>query len=266
MPPRYRYPLRITASILGSFLLGGNRSLASDAPRLLRGADRFVVRGNVPRAGGPHLFLINHYSAPGFKAWWLAIALTAAAGRELHWPMTAAWTFPDPLRAWLLTPLTERVLARLARMYSFTSMPPMPPRPPDAAARADAVRRILRLARTTRPDMALAPEGMDSPDGRLAPPPAGAGRFIAHLAAAGYALVPVGAFEEGDAFVLRFGEPFGLGDTGADTRARRCLAPAHRASQTSADRDRETGRIVMEKIANLTPFPAPGISRGRGEG
>jgi hypothetical protein len=245
MRPRYRFPFRITASVLGSFLLGARRSLAFDAPRLIRGVDRFSVRGAVPAGSGPYLFLINHFSAPGFRAWWLAIGLTAAAGRALHWPMTAAWTSPDPLRDRWITPLTERMLARIARMYGFTPMPPMPPRPQDALARARTVRRVLRRARTDRPDIALAPEGMDSPGGRLMQPPAGVGRFVALLAAAGYTLVPVGAFEEDDAFVIRFGEPFSISETDAVFNTASVCTPAAR--------DRETSRIVMEKIAGLLP-------------
>jgi hypothetical protein len=171
----------------------------------------------------------------GFRAWWLAIALTAAVGRELHWPMTSAWTYPDPWRSRLITPLTEWVLARLAHMYGFTLMPPMPPRVRDVAARASAVRRILRLARTAKPSIAMAPEGMDSPDGRLRPLPEGAGRFIGLLAAAGYILVPVGVYEEGDVFVLRFGDPFLL------------------QTKEPGARDREAGRIVMGKIGELLP-------------
>jgi 1-acyl-sn-glycerol-3-phosphate acyltransferase len=275
MRPHYRHPFRITVSILGSFLLGRRRSLAADAPLLMRGVDRFSVRGSVPAGGGPYLFLINHYSAPGFKAWWLAIALTAAAEREpapvvrpgLHWSMTSAWIYPDPLRARLLTPVTEWVLARLARLYGFTLMPPMPPRPQDALARAAAVRRILRLARASRPDIALAPEGMDSPDGRLMQPPPGAGRFMAHISSSGYTLVPVGAFEEGDTFVIRFGEPFTLDQAEAVRHP-----TMHLAGTASAFRDRETGKIVMEKIAELlppnlhSPVPFPPSLKGRGKG
>ena len=158
--------------------------------------------------------------------------------------MTSAWTFPDPIGSRLITPITEWVLSRLARMYGFTLMPPMPPRPQDLAARADSVRRILRVARAGRPPMAMAPEGMDSPDGRLMQPPAGAGRFIAHLAQAGYTLVPVGAFEEGDSFCLNFGKAFGLPDP---------------ASPNSDARDRETIKIVMRAIAALLPERLRGI-------
>jgi 1-acyl-sn-glycerol-3-phosphate acyltransferase len=248
MPPNYRYPIRITVSILRDFLLGRRRSLASDAPLWMKGVRSFAVLGTVPSGNEPYLYLVNHYSREGFRAWWIAIALTSAVGRELHWPMTSAWTFPDPLRSRLLTPLTEWALARIARMYSFTLMPPMSPRERDLEARAAAVRRILRLARSRKPTLALAPEGMDSPDGRLMQPPPGAGRFIAHLAGAGYTPVPVGAYEEADSFCLRFGPPITLPRSGIGD---------------ADERDRETGKIVMEKNAELLPeplFPNPSPS------
>ncbi|MGB7539038.1 MAG: hypothetical protein WBM17_10895 [Anaerolineales bacterium] len=196
------------------------------------------ITGEPPRGEGPYLFFINHYSRPGFRAWWIAIALTSASGRPLHWPMTSAWTFPDPLRSRLLTPLTEWGLSRAARIYSFTLMPPMPPRERDVEARANSVRRILRLARREKPSIGMAPEGMDSPGGRLMPPPSGAGRFIGHLQSLGYKLIPAGFFESGDACRLRFGVPFEL--------------PRSLPADPGA-RDREAGKIVMEKIAELLP-------------
>jgi hypothetical protein len=263
MPPRYRYPARITFSILRDFLLGRKRSFARDAGRLSDGINRLQIWGDIPKDPNPFLFLINHYSRPGFRAWWISIALVSAVGsplrepalgrqaggggREIHWPMTSAWTYPDRIRSRLITPFSGWVLARFARMYGFTLMPPMPPREADVASRAASVRRILRLASLKKPSIAMAPEGMDSPDGRLMQPPSGAGRFIALLAGMGYTLAPVGAFESGDALHVRFGKPFRL---------------PHSDSRDSGVRDRETVRIVMHAIAELlpeelTPPPSP---------
>ena len=262
MPPEYRYPRRIMLSILRDFIIGNARAFRSDSAHLAKGVSRMEIVGDKPCGAGPFLFLINHYSHRGFRAWWIAIALTAAAGRDLHWPMTAAWTFPDPLRSRIVTPAAVWALARIARMYGFTLMPPMPPRAKDAAARADAVRRILRLARREKPSIGMAPEGMDSPDGRLTAPPAGAGRFIALLVEAGYTPVPVGIYEEGDALRLRFGKPFAIPKTaGGDPDLY----------------DRGIRLLVMKKIGellpeDLTPPPSPTPSHspfwegGRGTG
>jgi hypothetical protein len=238
VPPSYGYPRQITFAILRDFLLSRERSFSRDAALLREGISRPEISGDIPRGEGPYLFLANHYSRPGFRAWWIAIALTAAAARDLHWPMTSAWTYPDPLRSRLITPLTRRVLARVARMYSFTLMPPMPPRESDTAARAAAVRRLLRRARAGKPSIGMAPEGMDSPGGRLMRPPSGAGRLIAHLAEAGYTPLPVGVYEEGDAFHVRFGTEF-------------TIPPA--AARSADTRDREIGALVMEKIGELLP-------------
>jgi hypothetical protein len=244
VPPNYRYPANVTLSIVRDLFLGRRRSFARDAAELAKGIRRLRIIGTIPPDADPLLFLINHYSRPGFQAWWMAIGLESAVGREMHWSMTSAWTFPDPLRSRLITPLTEWMLARVARMYGFTLMPPMPPRPQDAARRANSVRRILRAARVSRPPMAMAPEGMDSPDGRLMQPPPGAGRFIAHLADAGYTLVPVGAYEEEDGFSLNFGSAFRL--------------PSSAPPDADA-RDRETVKIVMRSIAALLPESLRGI-------
>jgi hypothetical protein len=224
--------------------LGRRRSFVRDSEELAKGINRLRVLGEIPPEKIPLLFLINHFSRPGFQAWWSAIGLESAAGREIHWPMTAAWTFPDPLRARLITPLTEWALARVARMYGFTLMPPMPPRARDVAQRADSVRRILRVARASRPPMAMAPEGMDSPDGRLMRPSAGAGRFIGHLIGAGYTLVPVGAFEEDDAFCLSFGRTF---------------LPSKSRARDPETRDRAIADAVMISIAALLPKRLRGV-------
>ena len=261
MPPNYRYPANVTLSIVRDLILGRRRSFVRDDAELAKGILRLRIIGTIPPDADPLLFLINHYSRPapaspaspasrgrargqGFQAWWIAIGLEAAVGREMLWSMTSAWTFPDPLRSHLITPLTEWALARVARMYGFTPMPPMPPRPQDAVRRADSVRRILRAARVFRPPMAMAPEGMDSPDGGLMRPPPGAGRFIAHLADAGYTLVPVGAYEEGDGFILNFGRAF---------------LPSKGDAHDPELRDRAAADAVMASIAALLPEKLRGI-------
>jgi 1-acyl-sn-glycerol-3-phosphate acyltransferase len=246
MPPEYRYPPTVTLPIFRDLLLGRRRSFVRDATALAQGVQRLRIIGNIPLEVEPLLFLVNHYSRPGFQAWWTAIALGSAAGREMHWPVTSAWTFPDPLRSHLITPLSEWVLARFAHMYGLTLMPPIPPRPQDLAARADAVRRILRVARVSRPPMAMAPEGLDSPDGRLMRPPAGAGRLIAHLIDGGYTLVPVGAFEEGDIFCLNIGRPF---------------RPQKSGAREPEVRDRAIADAVMLSISALLPEQLRGVYR-----
>ncbi len=182
----------------------------------------------------------NHYTRPGLRAWWLALAVSAAVPAEIHWLITSAWTYPDRLRSTTITPVSRWVLARLARIYGFTNMPPMPPDPQDVLKRAEAVRRVLKAARQSeRPLIGLAPEGGDfATPGRLTDPPPGAGRFILHLCALGLEIAPVGIFEEADCLCLRFGP-----------RYRPDALPGLPASA----RDRTASQQVMQRIAESNP-------------
>jgi hypothetical protein len=148
----------------------------------------------------------NHYQRPGFGAWWIAIAISAALPAEVHWVMTAAWTDMGRPGDRLKASISEQLFPRLAAVYGFTAMPPMPPRPHEAAVRAQAVRRVLALARREANALiGLAPEGMDNPAGGLMRPPPGVGRFLLHLAEIGCAIHPVGFFEDQEGLVLSFG-------------------------------------------------------------
>jgi hypothetical protein len=189
----------------------------------------------------------NHYSRPGLGAWWtvLAIASAVAARRapdadpEIHWVMTAAWTFPES--AWrrrVLTPLTRWAFARAAHVYGFVTMPPMPPDPREVEQRALAVLRTVRLARRAALEggmVGLAPEGRDFPAG-LGEPPEGAGEFMALLVKTGLPVLPVGVSEPEGRLRVSFG-PLFVPDV-----------PPQRAS-----RDRAVSRQVMAAIALQLP-------------
>ncbi len=244
--PRYRFPVQTAAALLCSMIVLRPRSFARDAcaswsglhpPPGVSGVEHIPLRG-------PCLVVCNHYSRPGFAAWWIALAITAAlishrapdAYREIHWVMTAAWTFPEsPWRHRLLTPLTRRVFARLAQVYGFITMPPMPPAPDEMAARAVAVLKTVRLARQMARQggmIGLAPEGQDFKGG-IGQPPAGAGEFIALLVEAGLApVLPVGLTERDGSLRISFGPSF------------MPLVPSQRAG-----RDRAVIKQVMEAIA-----------------
>jgi 1-acyl-sn-glycerol-3-phosphate acyltransferase len=193
------------------------RSFACDARAALAGLrpSLEVLGGeNVP-AHGPILVACNHYSRPGFDAWWLALAISAAvaarrapdADLEVRWVMTAAWTFPESRwKRCHLMPVTKRIFRRIACVYGFVPMPAMPPDPDEAAERAQAVLETLRLARRGA-SIGLAPEGRDTPD-RLGEPPEGVGRFIALLVGAGLSVLPVGVTERGGRLRVSFGPSF----------------------------------------------------------
>jgi hypothetical protein len=173
---------------------------------------------NIP-GYGPCLVTCNHYTRPGLAAWWgpLLISTTVAAHREsatdaeIHWVMTAAWTFPDqPWRRKYLTPMTHWAFDRVAHVYGFITMPPMPPEPEEIYARAVSVRKTLRLAREIAPQggmIGLAPEGRDTAE-IVGSVPEGVGDFISHLCKIGMPVLPAAVSEHNDHLCVSFGPVF----------------------------------------------------------
>lgn len=246
MYPHYTYPRQVLLGLGRQIIFGGRRSFRADACACLsRLTPPLQVYGaaHIP-ARGPALITVNHYYRPGFKAWWIALAIATAVPAEMHWAMTGELTFPGKWYAGPGRAGSRWLLRRLADLYGFTTMPPMPPRPRDEAARALAVRRVLEHARQhPAAILGLAPEGMDMPGGVLNWPPAGVGRFIALLAGLGFPIIPVGAYEQDGAFCLRFGPAYGLELAGG--------LPA-------AEKDRLVARRVMAAIAAQLPPPLRG--------
>jgi 1-acyl-sn-glycerol-3-phosphate acyltransferase len=213
----YRLPRRLMAGILWSVLTLRPRSFARDAQAALAGlrpALEVLGEENVPPRG-PLLVACNHYSRPGFDAWWLALAISAAvaarrapdADAEVRWVMTAAWTFPEShWKRRYLMPITKRAFRRLARVYGFVSMPAMPPHPGEVAERGRAVLKTVRLA-WEGASIGLAPEGRDTLGG-LGEPPEGVGRFSAMLVGAGLVVLLVGVTEIAGRLRVSFGLAF----------------------------------------------------------
>ncbi len=250
--PRYSLPFRVIAGLVCDALLGRHRCFTDDARACMRRLSPAVeLRGesHIPEGGG-YVITPNHYYRPGFSSHWSALAISARIP-NVHWVMTGELTFPgQPIIAPLGMPVTRFALGRAAAAYGFSAMPPMPPRPRDAAARAAAVRHVLRYAATSREAIiGLAPEGGDQPGGQLSIPPAGAGRFCLLLAAAGLRFLPVGVYEQDGRLVLHFGEPYALQIPHA------C---------TPDEKDREAAFSVMNHIAPLLPASLRGAF-GSGE-
>ncbi len=172
---------------------------------------RIIGEGNIPKSG-PCLVTINHYSRPGFPAWWLAMAASAVIPADVHWIVTSAWTYSDRLRSESLTPISRWLFRRIAEIYGFSNMPPMPPNPQEVLQRAHAVRSVLNFVRNSpNPIIGFAPEGGDfALPGELAVPPPGVGRFILLLSQLGLAIVPLGIFELNNTLCLNFGKPYEL--------------------------------------------------------
>ena len=240
---------RLVFPVLLAIARKQSRSFREDAGSVARQLDpplQICGREHVPSAG-PCLLTVNHHRSHKFNAWWLALSISATLPVDAHWIMTSTLTFPDPLRATLITPLSQWGLSRIARVYGFTPMPSMPPRPFEAAARAQAVRRVLKFVRETeKPIIGLAPEGGDAAGSLLARPPSGVGRFILHLAELGLDIAPIGVYELEDAFHLHFGARYQLN-----------------VAETSPDkRDEAAAEIVMRRIAELLPVELRGEFAG----
>jgi len=248
---RYPFPWKTSLHLLRDTILLRPRSFRDDAlnSSLLLPQQPVIINNNNIPAKGPCLLVVNHYNQPDFGAWWIALGVTIAVPIDIHWLMTAAWTFPkDPLLR-PFTPLTYWIFTRIARVYEFTNMPPMPPDPNQTENRAVSIRRALRYARrSVDPVIAMAPEGRDLPGGILGPPPPGVGRFIAHLVKRCHRIVPIGIYEEGGRLCLSFGPAFEPGPPPGDT---------------SDDLDNHVSRCVMDALALQLPARLRGVYGSR---
>jgi hypothetical protein len=224
--------------ILLSILQGDKRDFGEDARALVARLDPplSVIEppGPIPQNG--MAVIANHYMGPDFKAWWLALAVSASLNVPVAWVVTREWGYQDVVRQATVTPVTRMFLRKAAHTYGFFLMPPMPPRPADTAARASSVRNILRyVARSTAPILGVAPEGADSPELALSTPPPGVGRFLGQLARRGMTFLPVAVYEEGRTLCIRFGTCFDIDRTAV------------------TDRDQQIADIAMAAVADLLP-------------
>ena len=244
---RYRLPRRKIPGFLWSALTKKGRSIAQDeqyALATLEVVPEIIGDHHIPTKG-PCLVTCNHYTRPGFGAWWLVLLISGAvaarrapaADPDIQWVMTAAWSFPgNRWRRKLMTPLTRWAFARVAHIYGFITMPPMPPAANETAARALAVRETLRAAKMASRIgglIGLAPEGQDFA-GKLGPLPPGAGDFLALLTQTGLPILPVGVGECEGKLRLAFGP---------------CYSPE--LPSRRVDRDGSVGLQVMSEIADL---------------
>lgn len=247
---RFRMDPRWTLAFVSSLLLGRRRSFAADSLclRSFVHPEPVVENADLIPQDGSFVLVTNHYFRPGYNMWWgmatIGEAITRARGStaEVTWIVANRWTYPDRLRTLIVTPLSLVVFSRLARMYGFISMPPMPPHPEWTAEAARAIRRALSMAESATEGspviLGLAPEGGDSPDGRLMLPPAGVGRFVAHLSKRGLEFLPVGVFESDGKLIAKFGPT---------------LVPRAEHSASREEIDRVLVDQVMSAIARLLP-------------
>ncbi len=236
-PPDYRLASNLALSILFS----RKRSFRSDAADWIKTLKPpLMIQGkeNIPQ-NGPFLLVLNHFYRPKYKVWWSILSASALVPVELHWVMTAAWTFSKNPMGSCLESISQWIFKKVANVYGFFTMPPMPPRAWETEARALAVHRILRYAKKdANTAIGLAPEGGDSPSGTLRMPAPGTGRFLLHLVKSGLVIYPLGIYEADGVLNLNFGKSFELN------------CPPDISIE---GRDRWGSQVVMQAIAELLP-------------
>ena len=128
MPGSYALPAGWLLRLGAGLLRGRRRSFRADALACVAGLQpplQIEGREHIP-PGGPCLLTVNHYTRPGLRAWWVALAasaalspqvdlpanaalsISAALPTEVHWLITSAWTYRYPLRRATVTPLSAQ--------------------------------------------------------------------------------------------------------------------------------------------------------------
>ncbi len=239
MPPNYPLPKRILVNLLAAVALHRKLSfhkIAVDCTNLLDAPLKVYGKENICANGGIVL-TVNHYTRPGFSAWWVALAPSSTIQNEVHWIQSSAWRMTGWQRP--LSGVTRWLFPRVAQVLGFTAMPPIPPDPKELEQRAWAVREVLAFVRLNPQSMiGIAPEGSDEEQGCLKMPPDGSGRFMLLLAKLGMEFQPVGFFEEGETCCMRFGQIYQLSIP---------------ENLTNDERDRASSRIIMSAIAAQLP-------------
>jgi hypothetical protein len=245
--PHYSYPRGLMAAVARDVILLRRRDFHQDARSCIEKLiPPLSVSGprNIPRHGRC-VITVNHYHRPGFGAEWLPLAISALASVHVHWIMTAEFMYQGKWYRTIGSLISRMLLRRIACIYNFTTMPPMPPRPHELKARASAVHAVVAYVRQTQnPVIGFAPEGYDTPNGVLARPATGVGRFGLLLARSGLKFVPVGAYEANGVLHLHFGAGYTL---------------TVESGLTVDEKDRGAAETMMKHIACLLP------SRLRGE-
>ena len=237
------------------FILGRRRSFAAEGTRALRALplQPQIAGPEYLPTSGPFLLVMNHYERPGLWTFWSTFLASQAVrqrrGRhaEVHWLITAETRgtrygllpVPGVLMRW--------VIGRVARGYGLVTLPAAPE---ETAARAAALRSVLRALRSgdeLAHIVGLLPEGTGSPVLREALP--GTGELLLLAARTGAAIVPVGVAERPEhdwALTATVGAPLDL------------TLPQE---VTRAGRDQWARTVVMQSIARLLPRDVQGFYR-----
>ena len=240
--PKYSYPPVLFVRAAWDLLLMRRRDLRRDAKACIENMSaKLKVLGeeNIPQQGGCVL-TINHYHRPGLGAQWIALAVTSLVPLKVHWAVTAELMCQGKWYRAVGSRASRVFLRRLATLYGLITMPPMPPRPKDVEARAASVRALLAYVKQEHgPVLGISPEGYNSPQGALARPAQGFGRFALLLSRAGMKFIPVGGYEADGIFHLHFGKEYELSIP---------------CDLSTDEKDEQAMQIIMRKIACLLPM------------
>lgn len=240
--PTFRLHPRFVLKVFFANIFRQKRSFLGDTKLALSFPHppiQILGRQNIPQSA-PCLLLMNHYSRPGCLALWPVFAICSLLPMESCWLMTSHWTSPNKIWNPFKRRLTSLVFNAISRVYGFILMPPMPPDPREVAQRANAVRRLVSLARQQLPlAIGIAPEGRDFPGAKLGWPPPGMGRLLEQLSTSIPLLIPIGVYEQENCLVIHFGQPINL--------------QINKTYANNEEKDLHLSAQVMNAIASLLP-------------
>ncbi|TAK58058.1 MAG: hypothetical protein EPO22_11415 [Dehalococcoidia bacterium] len=209
--PKYLVPWPRMFVMSACLVLGIRRSFTRDGiafmrlnrsrPRRIEGVEHIPLEG-------PFIVVMNHFSRRGLRPFHCAMAIAeAVAGvrpdaAEIRWAFTSEYVDlrigPLTVPVWLL----RWIFGRVARMYGLVTIAR---REELVMGRATALRQMARIL--AKEPIGITPEGLES-NGVLIRPQPGTGLFLASVEGHRAPLLPVGLFEDGDTFCVRFGAPF----------------------------------------------------------
>jgi len=235
--PHYSLPYHIILELIYKLCTGERSRFKKTALKMVAGIHppvHYLGLENVPTQGS-FLVTLNHYSRKGFLIAWAAAAITAVMPRDPVWMMTGAWTSRKGGWDSVRTAVTKRIFKRIAEVYGFVTTPPMPPAKEELMVRMLSIRKLIGiLENQPDPILCIAPEGRDTPGGKLASPFPGTGKLVLQLNQILKQVLPVGVYEKDGKLHIHFGEVYFLNDT-------------------NINGDFMASEIIMERIADTLP-------------
>lgn len=226
--PQYPLPWPIAPGLGRDVIRGRPRRLAPDcAAMVARMTPAPAVSGHehIPRAG-PFALVANHYEGPGLWIGWAAALLTDAVARvrpaavPVHWLVIGAMDRRRVRGVKRLVPGTAWFFGRVAHTWGMVAVPRADA---PAAARAAALRRLVRLASPppagAGEPVGLFPEGEGDGFDGLRPALPGTGALLVLLCRRGLPVLPAGVWAADGRLHAAFGPPFHAAGGDAAVRA-----------------------------------------------